>query len=65
VGSIFFRKALPICPAFSGAVLNKKPASAMRADLKNKAPQYERAKKQSPADPSNTDRRPVAKATFI
>jgi len=32
---IFFPKALPLCPAFSGAVLNKKPASAMRADLKN------------------------------
>jgi hypothetical protein len=34
---IFFPKALPLCPALSGAVLNKKPASAMRADLKNQA----------------------------
>jgi hypothetical protein len=31
---IFFPKALPLCPALIGAVLNKKPASAMRAALK-------------------------------
>ncbi|ASU34259.1 hypothetical protein MuYL_2370 [Mucilaginibacter xinganensis] len=43
---------MSVCPALSGAVLNKKPASAMRADLKNKADksqQYEKLKKQSTA----------------
>jgi hypothetical protein len=37
-GRIFFRKALPLCPACSGAVAYKKPPEASaEGDLKNKA----------------------------